>query len=167
MGLSLINRKRKYIYSRSSFQLIIKRCFHHTDLSNFPPIQRPASDQYDGLVTNLNIFQYETSLDLQKLSLNLCEVEGTYLSWNSINFNLNGHVMLRNLSISEVCGSVKPTVMLPTETTIFTANDSCHLLQDGTISEFYSIEELKKLLLLETVDKYLYIWTPYSGQNDL
>ena len=71
--------------------------------------------------------------------------------------------MLRNLSISEVCGSVKPTVMLPTETTIFTANDSCHLLQDGTISEFYSIEELKKLQLLETVEKYLYIWTPYSG----
>ena len=108
-------------------------------------------------------------MDIQKLSSNLCEVKGTYLSWNEIQFNLLGNVKIRKFAVSEVCGSEKLTVLLPTDTNIFSAIESCNLLPDGVISEFSSVNELTKLKLLGNREKYkrgkyLHFWTPYSGK---
>ena len=62
-------------------------------------------NQYDGLVTNVNIFTASDDLDISKLNADICNLNGNYISW--FDFDIyDFHGLAKNFKASKdsVCG---------------------------------------------------------------
>ena len=125
-------------------------------------------NQFDGLFSNLNVFEYNKNLNIQEMSLNPCNFDGSYLAWKDMKFDLKGDVTLKNFTSNDVCDSEKMqmekiSLALPSSMTFSKANKSCHLFPDGKISEYRNKEDIKSLNQLDNIHECLGYWTPYSG----
>ena len=62
-------------------------------------------NQYDGMVTNVNIFTASDDLDISKLNADICNLNGNYISW--FDFDIyDFHGLAKNFKASKdsVCG---------------------------------------------------------------
>ena len=121
--------------------------------------------QYDGLVTNLNIFTDSADLDLRAMSSRPCSLTGSYLAWADMRVSLTG--LARELVIpeTEVCGDPgeeEIRIVMPGPMKFSEAHEICHLIQ-GNISEFRGVEDIAKLERHDKFTECSYFWTPYSG----
>ena len=119
--------------------------------------------QYDGLVTNLNIFTDSADLDLRAMSARPCSLTGSYLAWADMRLSLTGLARELTIPVSEVCGEEEETsIVLPGPLEFSEANQTCHLI-NGNISEFRVLEDIEKVERHEMWKECSYFWTPYSG----
>ena len=128
---------------------------------------KPSLDvhhQYDGLVTNLNIFTDSADLDLRAMSAQPCSLTGSYLAWADMRLSLTGLARELTIPVSEVCGEdeEETSIVLPAPLEFSEANQTCHLI-NGNISEFRGVEDIAKLERHEKRKECSYFWTPYSG----
>ena len=95
--------------------------------------------QYDGHVSNINVFEYDPTLNLAQMSANLCNYNnGTYISWNKMELDLFGNAKLLELPSNKVCLWNKMetiSLFLPINLTLIDANFTCHKL-NGQITEY-------------------------------
>ena len=139
----------------------------HIGLS--PPLQRQKyPDQFLGLVTNLNIYQDTSSqLDIQKMSSDPCQfaAAGDLLAWEDTEWVEDGeHLEQIDLEDSEVCDGEddQPMFNIPLILKLnwHNANRTCHILNNGTISEMRDLTEVNSI-----TSKFRrrcdYIWSPY------
>ena len=141
--------------------------FQHFDINIGQSNQYGA--QFDGLFSNLNVFEYTEKLNIQEMSSNPCSYDGSYLAWKNMEFDLNGNVFLMNFTSDDVCDSEmvnsdKIRLGLPTELTFIEANKSCHIFPDGKIAEYKTIEDIKYVNHLDNFHKCNSYWTAYSGR---
>ena len=139
----------------------------HTGLSS-PVLREKYPDQFHGLLTNINIYQDTSSqLDIQKMSSNPCQfaTAGDLLAWKDTEWVEQGqHLEQINLEYSEVCqeNDEQPMFNIPLVLKLnwFDANKTCHLLNNGTISEMRDLTEINSI-----TSKFNrgcdYIWSPY------
>ena len=128
---------------------------------------KPSLDvhhQYDGIMTNLNIFTDSADLDLRAMSAQPCSLTGSYLAWADMRLSLTGLARELTIPVSEVCGGVEEetSIVLPVPLEFSEANQTCHLI-NGNISEFRGVEDIAKVERHEKQKECSYFWTPYSG----
>ena len=62
-------------------------------------------NQYDGMVTNVNIFTASDDLDISKLNADICNLNGNYISWFDFDiYDFHGFSKDLNASKDSVCG---------------------------------------------------------------
>ena len=120
--------------------------------------------QYDGIVTNLNIFTDSAELDLRAMSASPCSLTGSYLAWTDLSLSLTGLARELTLPVSEVCGEMEEEfdIVMPGPLAFGEANQTCHMIQ-GNISEFKGVEDIAKVERHDKFEECSYFWTPYSG----
>ena len=68
-------------------------------------IQGEINPQYDGMVTNVNIFSESEDLEVEKLIADICILNGNYIAWSDFrNYDLFGLATHYNTSMESVCG---------------------------------------------------------------
>ena len=119
--------------------------------------------QYDGILTNLNIFIDSADLDLRAMSSRPCSLAGSYLAWAELRLSLTGLARELTVPVSEVCGEMKVfNIVMPGPLAFSEANQTCHMTQ-GNISEFRGVEDIEKVERHGKFEECSYFWTPYSG----
>ena len=109
-----------------------------------------VSDQFLGMLTNLNIFTLTSPRDIQKMSSSLCSTSesGDYLSWEQMEWIQNGEFLeILQLGTDEMCGGDNfLSLPLPTTLRWTEARYRCHLLSKGNLAEIRSNEELSSVV---------------------
>ena len=127
-----------------------------------------VSDQFQGLLTNFNIFTLTPHRDIQEMSSSLCSSgSGDYFSWEQMEWIKNGE-LLESLHIgnTELCGDDHFfSLPLPTTLQWMEARYLCHLLSQGQLAEIRSDEELRSVVELSNPWCY-YLWTPYTDHEE-
>ena len=131
-----------------------------------PPLLRHKyPNQFNGLITNINIYR-DTSgeLDIQKMSSDPCQfaAAGDLLAWEDTEWVEQGqHLEQTNLQSWEVCGDKNMfNIPLVLKLNWFDANNTCHILNNGTISEMRDLTELNSITSKMTRGCDL-IWSPF------
>ena len=154
-------------YSKHGGEIQTYQNISLTDLKKFEITigeTNPNKTKFDGLFSNLNIFDYDSSLNIKSMSSNPCNYEGNYLSWKDMKFDLIGDVTYMKIPKSSVCFSGEKFLLpLPSEMDFLTAYESCRLFPDGIITEFKSQQDVKSLNFLGNFRRCEYYWTPYTG----
>ena len=155
----------------SSFQL--ERELNSQDLRRInmqlgvppPAMRQKYSYQFLGLITNINIYRDTSSqLDIQKMSSDPCQfaATGDLLAWEDSEWVEQGrHLEQINLEQSEVCGDQTMfNIPLVLKLNWFDANRTCHILNNGTISEMKDLTEVNSITSkLNT--KCDFVWSSY------
>ena len=127
-----------------------------------------VSDQFLGLLTNVNIFSLTPNRDIQQMSSSLCSISGSgdYLSWEQMDWSRNGEFLeILHLGNDELCGDDSFfSLPLPTTLQWTEARFRCQLLGQGKFAEIRSGEELRSVVELSSPWCY-YLWTPYTDQE--
>ena len=128
-----INSTHKFKSSLKHFNISVGELVTHMSLSI------DIHPQYDGLVSNINVFEYDPTLNLAEMSANLCNYNnGTYISWEEMDFNLFGKTKLGAIPANKICHEKETestNLFLPHDLTIFNANFTCHKLY-GHMTEY-------------------------------
>ena len=111
-----------------------------------------VSDQFLGLLTNVNIFTLTPHRDIRKMSSSLCSssASGDYLSWEQMEWIQHGELLeIHHLGTDEMCGADNfLSLPLPTTLRWTEARYRCHLLSQGNLAEIRSGEELSSAVEL-------------------
>lgn len=123
---------------------------------------------FDGLVTNINIFNSSSDHDLRNMSASPClyASQGDFLSWDDITWERDGETVEEiTLEEEDICGREKfYNVPLPSVFQWDTANYACSVLGAGSIPQIRNIREMEKLIELTGSCKFT--WTPYSDETE-
>ena len=124
------------------------------------------NDFFGGLVTNLNMFNYNNSVDLRTMSANPCLYPGDFFSWADMTWLKEGDAPREiDLDEEEVCGEEEfYNLALPSEHKWKEANRICTFVGDGKVPEIENTEELQKIV--EASSSCKFIWTPYSDEEE-
>ena len=130
-----------------------------------PVLSQKYPNQFQGLISNLNIYQ-DTSglLDIQQMSSDPCQfaAAGDLLAWEDTEWVERGeHLDQINLETSEVCEDKNLfNIPLVLKLNWFDANKTCHILNNGTISEMRNSTEVYSITSKLSRECDL-IWSPY------
>ena len=133
----------------------------HVQLGIPPPeLREKYPYQFSGLITNINIYRDSSSQrDLRKMSSDPCQfaAAGDLLAWEDMEWEEQGeHLQHISLEPSEVCDHKNRfNIPLVLKLNWFDANKTCHILNNGTISE---MRDSTKAKMSRECD---FIWTPY------
>ena len=109
-----------------------------------------VSDQFLGLLTNLNIFTLASPRDIQKMSSSLCSTSesGDYLSWEQMEWIRNGEFLeILQMGNDELCSDDDfSSLPLPTNLPWSEARSRCELLSQGKLAEIRNREELSRVV---------------------
>ena len=121
---------------------------------------------FGGLVTNINIFLYNQSLDLEAMSSEPCKSAGDVLSWADSTWLHQGDGLAEmDLEPEEICGDVRlHNVLLPSQGKWSSASHLCSILGDGRIPEVRNMKAMQDLVNMSDVCKF--VWTPYTDEEE-
>ena len=100
-----------------------------------PELRETYSRQFTGIVSNINIYNFNEDLDIQRMSSDPClhALQGDFLAWQDIDWVKHGeeHLKVIDVGHEEVCNEDPLiTMSLPLEMNRIDANNTCHLLRD-------------------------------------
>ena len=128
-------------------------------------IIRPTfGSQYTGMITNINIYKANSRLDIQKMSSDPCQFasSGDVLAWEDMEWERHGdHIEDVIVEDGQVCGD-KPNFNIPLilDLNWFSADKTCHILNNGTISEMNDVTDVG--FISSSFNRSCdYIWSPY------
>ena len=120
--------------------------------------------QYTGMITNINIYKADSQLDIQEMSSDPCQFasSGDILAWEDMEWDQQGD-FLEDLIVEdgEVCGD-QPNFNIPLilDLNWFTADRTCQILNNGTISEMNDLTDIG--FISSKFNRFCdYIWSPY------
>ena len=125
------------------------------------------NDIFGGLVTNINIFDNNKSLELQSMSGSPCLYTGDFLSWADFTWLKEGATPdeINVRGEEEVCGQVGSyNLLLPSLYNWEEANKVCSILGNGRVPEIRNTKELQ--YYVEISKPCQAIWTPYSDERE-
>ena len=137
-----------------------------------PPVLRQKyPNQFNGLITNINIYRDSSGeLDIQKMSSNPCQfaAAGDLLAWEDTEWEEQGEDLQQiNLESSEVCDENNLfSIPLVLKLNWIDANKTCHILNNGTISEMRNSTEVQSITSKMSRGCDL-VWTPYVFDEKL
>ena len=128
--------------------------------------------QYQGSLSNLNIYFYQESISIVDLSQNPCETVGSYLAWSTLSFTKVGEGIIESEGDkADVC-SVFPIpethkVLLPGLMSWTRADFLCKILGEGKMIEVENQEEIERTSswVQDTTDSCPLVWLPISDER--
>ena len=131
-------------------------------------LHRNPRDQFEGQLTNINLYTPSEENSIEILSKSPCNNSGDIISGKDLTFELYNNSNLVNTSLKEVCSvdniQISLVALPVTNMGFYTANDACRRLVKGNITEFETQEDLQTTIKSFKIHKKcLYFWTPYSG----
>ena len=138
-----------------------------------PDIRSSYPRQFIGMVSNINIYLFNTELNIQKLSSDPClhATRGDFMAWEDSDWIKHGdgqHLLEVELEAPDVCNE-NPliTMPLPLEMSWQDANQTCHLLStSGNLADIRNNHDVHKMVESSS-QSCDYMWTPYvhDGQR--
>jgi hypothetical protein len=130
-----------------------------------------GTKQYFGSVTNINIFQYDSSKLIEDLARNPCGNVGDYMPWADAEFAWEGkrldEYQLKREEFCEV-SSESNILLLLTEMSWIEAQHSCRILGNGSISENKNEEQIKRKItwMKDSKSTCTVLWTPITDKYE-
>ena len=120
-----------------------------------------------GLVTNINLFLDDTSLDLRTMSADPCRnaAQGDFLSWENMTWIQEGDVLeVIDMDEAGVCGQGKfYNLPLPSSGLTWSeAHRLCSLVGEGRLTDIQTVEDLENLISSYPTCKSF--WAPYTDE---
>ena len=104
-------------------------------------------EQFVWSVANLQIFKGSDSLDLAMLTKDLCNSQGDFLAWDTMEWKIQGEMEEVNENAENVCNEPKTYQLLLSETKDQEeAVATCDKLGHGRMMEAASKEEIKEVV---------------------
>jgi hypothetical protein len=125
--------------------------------------------QFFGFVTNINIFHYDDTKSVEKMSLNPCSNVGDYMAWDKADFDWKGiNMTTLDIAPESICEIMPETynVLLPTEMTRLEAKQGCNIL-GGNMSKIIDENDLhnKVTWVKAEMSSCAILWTPFTDET--
>ena len=132
-----------------------------------PEIRDSYPRQFTGMVSNVNIYKFNTELNIQGLSSDPClhTNSGDLLAWEEaewIKHDNGSHLLEIEMEAAQVCNeNLEIRMPLPLEMSWKDANETCTMLStSGTLADIRNNQDVHKMVdsSSQSCD---YMWTPY------
>ena len=132
-----------------------------------PDIRNSYPRQFIGMVSNVNIYKFNTELNIQRISSDPClhATRGDFLAWEDAEWIKHGvgeHLLEVDMEAAQVCNeNLEIRMPLPLEMTWLDANETCHMLSTkGTLADIRNNQDVHKMVESSS-QSCDYMWTPY------
>ena len=129
-------------YLLVSFTVIIEFFYHfhsHIGKKSQYPVHNDERDQFEGKFTNLNFFVPSKDINMSVLSLNLCDQQKAYYSWNNMILKTFKNAKIEdelNRNLCTIHEAPTTPFLIPAVMGFTNANFSCKKLVKGQIFNF-------------------------------